>query len=887
MNSSKIFSKKVQTILLSVGMVLYSLMPGVASAQSNWVPPTGPPPNNNAPRPFHQGLTGQAKYYSGPFANATLGAFGIFAEALVGTYGIFDGPGTIANRYCFGDVSTYSDFPGNVNSLNCISEDDWLTLNFLINNGDGEGDLLPDGEFGKQLLYWDLGESTWLPMPTTFANVTDNSATISLLSDSNRIASFLVRGVTELLNGSGGQVRVDTEGVTIDTGSYEGDFFLRLGTGNQPIGSVPVVLDALGRMGWSTEFSGGNLPDGGPGSTLFYNSQTQQWEASNIVRSEQGAPSQSGDKLFIGNQTTPMVLDLFGQLVYRNQNDPTDPNYTVGKALIGGPNGAVQWGELSGLPTGPDDDGAVLLAWNGNTQQWETGNSPLRVLHNQGTFQNESGVFETRPRGSYFIGPVAIEVGETDAVQMSPNIPAAFARFPLAQGSNNVLSYQNSKLGQIIAGGGLGQGQTNILQSGSVVVNSPLIVSTIPYASDGAENLGLVRPLCYEILFGSNSNPNPQNWSGLLVDCDSTAPGVESGSLVAVGSRFPGQAGLNWAAQRAINIEPVEKENNRVRYLWNKPPLVSSVSLIACAGGGGGGGGGGGKPGNSSQRPSGGGGSGGSEGSCVEQTVNVNNVVAIEMLVGDGGEGGSRGIHWFDSGTNNSGYVPSQNGSNGGQTIVRFWENDNDFTFITVSGGIGGGRGFFHGESPTFGSRAAGGRSGVLTRDSITQSDGFDVNEEYISYNGGTGTFEVNCEGTPEACAQPIPSIEDSFTTLGWVTAISGGIANTNNFASANGGRGGRGRQLSNTPIGLSNIGDGSMVTAPSYPGSFSGNAGNWGGGGGGGTGFTVATFGNPNNFPGWLNVSGNSNCANSPGTLCAPGGFGGRGGPGFVQLSW
>lgn len=192
MNSSKIFSKKVQTILLSVGMVLYSLMPGVLAAQSNWVPPTGPPPNNNAPRPFHQGETGQAKYYGGQLlAPFSIGAFSLYAEALIGTFGVFDGPGVVASNYCFGDVGNFSSFPGNINSLTCISEDDWLVVqDFLSTSGqdseDGQNmscavfadgvslvvdcpnssiavNILQDGANANDCLVWD--GSAWVSQP--------------------------------------------------------------------------------------------------------------------------------------------------------------------------------------------------------------------------------------------------------------------------------------------------------------------------------------------------------------------------------------------------------------------------------------------------------------------------------------------------------------------------------------------------------------------------------------------------------------------------------------------------------------------------------------------------------------------------------------------------
>lgn len=116
------------------------------------------------------------------------------------------------------------------------------------------------------------------------------------------------------------------------------------------------------------------LPAGGPGSTLWYNSQTSEWEVSNLVRSVDGAPEVNvNDKIFLGfktiGQQDPASVEIFGSFRYRTPQDPNDPNFYVGKVLGGALNGSVVWQELASLLPGGTSAGQIMY-WNQVDGEW-------------------------------------------------------------------------------------------------------------------------------------------------------------------------------------------------------------------------------------------------------------------------------------------------------------------------------------------------------------------------------------------------------------------------------------------------------------------------------------------------------------------------------------
>lgn len=263
------FSTKLFGLLVVLSFVASPLL---TFAQTSWSPPSGPPPNNNAPAPIHKGSTGQAKYFSNsampPFS---IGALGLIAEGVFSDFVRADELGVAAKQFC------------------------------LMTSPGGESE--------------------------------------------------------DYFPGSGSN--------TFEQGVEEG------------------FLDCIdASTGWGS--GGGNTQSGLPtataGQTLFYNSATGEWEASEFLRSLDGAMN----KISIGYQSpsggVPVDLGIHGTLKFTKPGI-VGSDFYQGKILANTPgtSGVIDWvdpstlgmGGSGALPNGvhtlPKMD---ILTWNSATSQW-------------------------------------------------------------------------------------------------------------------------------------------------------------------------------------------------------------------------------------------------------------------------------------------------------------------------------------------------------------------------------------------------------------------------------------------------------------------------------------------------------------------------------------
>lgn len=840
MNSSKIFSKKVQTILLSVGMVLYSLMPGVLAAQSNWVPPTGPPPNNNAPRPFHQGLTGQAKYYSGPFANATLGAFGIFAEALVGTYGIFDGPGVVASNYCFGDVGNFSSFPGNINSLNCISEDDWLT----IGGGDDSYTML-DGQNRRQLLFWDTALGIWNSMRGSIALSTPNVTSIRLGGSSDNPVEFPVDDSSPSLFDFRvfGDVRLlknqSTRGIVNDENALEfrgvgNDIRLRLQEGDQPIGAIPVTIDSQGTLGWDTEGSGlpsdgGVLPLGDiDGEVMVWRSGLGQWETTNsrfVVKPWSNA-FELGTRFFVRGvpQGVGFSDDLAGSVSQpQSLGNACSDNETLRVEYISGPTGSPT------LDTVHEIKCTDLVRVGENAQ-----------FTINGQIQNIDFV-DIAPSDFLVLDSENIYI-QTDNNSNFQNPEFDTTLFPASSALRSILSTKSN---------GFATWRTPITifgdsEDAGVRIDNSLYIGELDMLDEDAFETLSPRPLCYVVhpLFGNK-----------VIDCDSLSSGQEV--------IFDTEGALE-----CLNI----------------PFGVDKVFIDAYAGGGGGGGGGHANPFSSSLIGGGGGGGGSAGQSITDYEFNVpNNALnpRICVNVGSGGQGGPNGfLTQHVNVTIGGGQQVSVdeslagNGLPGGNTIVRYQDdNGTDNILISLVGGQGGFAGQYVSEAggpdghepnnqastgPLFGGKGGAGALGT----------------DVWWHNGGVGVSKFS-----SVSYQDVSLNQDITNYIGFAAPFPVGIP-------SGGGPGGVGENPHAFSVSGSQpptTGDCHYMAGGGWENSFGGQGGcspdpqnspgAGGGGGGGARGYFHITT------PAWL--------TGYDYTARVTGGTGGNGSSGRVDITW
>jgi hypothetical protein len=135
------------TLVFIVGLLFIS---SSVSAQI-WNPPTGAPPNNNAPAPIHEGQIGQGKGWGDLSGSPyTLGAILTLTQGLFSEWAIADNQGVAATRYCLGTEAAIatSSFPFGTTGLDCITAaDGWP------NGGGGGGGDLPAATAGQTLFF--------------------------------------------------------------------------------------------------------------------------------------------------------------------------------------------------------------------------------------------------------------------------------------------------------------------------------------------------------------------------------------------------------------------------------------------------------------------------------------------------------------------------------------------------------------------------------------------------------------------------------------------------------------------------------------------------------------------------------------------------------------
>lgn len=127
-----------------------------ASAQI-WNPPTGAPPNNNAPAPIHEGMLGQGKGWGDLSGSSyTLGAILMLTQGLFSEWAIADNQGVAATQFCLGTEGEIgaSNFPFGTEGLDCITEaDGWPGSGQDGQDGVGGGVEWPAATAGQTLFY--------------------------------------------------------------------------------------------------------------------------------------------------------------------------------------------------------------------------------------------------------------------------------------------------------------------------------------------------------------------------------------------------------------------------------------------------------------------------------------------------------------------------------------------------------------------------------------------------------------------------------------------------------------------------------------------------------------------------------------------------------------
>lgn len=249
----------------------------------------------------------------------------------------------------------------------------------------------------------------------------------------------------------------------------------------------------------------------------------------------------------------------------------------------------------------------------------------------------------------------------------------------------------------------------------------------------------------------------------------------------------------------------------------------TSVRVYACGAGGGGGGGGRGWENGSNEGNGGGGGGGGGRGECASRTFKVRSGDNLRWLVGTGGAGGSAGE--IDFSLASGVYFANSSPTSGGDGGYTY-VSLNGVDIMQLAGGIGGKAG-----------------SNAYDYIGIGGIGGSAVYAEASWHKGGDGQVPHYVESS------------GVYISMG------------------NGGRGGRGENDSN--FGSEATSGTPGVSSGSNPFGNHGGAGELsfgGGGGGGGAGR-------------WYDYDVNGNDYNN--AIKNRGGWGGRGGDGFVQLSW
>lgn len=375
------FAKKSSsflTILTTLLVVIFAVIPATIKAQS-WTPPEGPPPNNNAPAPIHKGILGQGKAGYGNDVDYTIGALNFLSDGLLTGWEIADGQGIAAHKFCLADTEGenggFFGFPSSTDGLNCVDfSDGWAS-------GGGGGDSLPNGSTWHEMLYWenDFGASGWKSLPgvrvlNPTTQVPDGFPTPQVSIEFGEIdedpysvpgsVSVTVEGAFKAKEQNGGGISVGLPDLAL-TGPFRYTPEYDLGTVTP--GFVLTSGDEDGLLTWTDPANLGLGGGGGGGSSLplgtslgeilVWNPGNQAWEI-----------SQSGGLLdTIGFMTTKDFVVLNHEdcaegnvfhaepgLLVNSYNIECDPKIKT-----------LNDGSVKILPTGeePDTNASALLSY--------------------------------------------------------------------------------------------------------------------------------------------------------------------------------------------------------------------------------------------------------------------------------------------------------------------------------------------------------------------------------------------------------------------------------------------------------------------------------------------------------------------------------------------
>lgn len=821
------FTKSIiKNLFITLAVVVF-VNPNISFAQT-WQEPECAPPNCNAPAPIHEGTTGQGKYWGSAIQSSsqTIGAFLMLTEGLLSRWTVADGAGVAAKQFCL----MYSDesldyFPGNIQQG---TEEGFLKC---IDWSDGWGSLGTDGGGG--------GPGGTDPGPGTGPGTGPGSGS----------------------------------GATLQNGQVDGNVLVwRADTGTWV--SAPGFRQAsfLGNGYYS--FVMGDWPD-----TLF----------SSIFGTSDAS---------VGSAFGKFALN--GGFYYRPDatNDGGGDTYPTAGKILGGDfneNYKVKWFTPSELGLVSNQDITTIV--NNISSLLPNGTITGQMLFWQNNGWNlTDGILGAGDTLSIFDGLFTIGTGTQFTFFQNENCPVG--------SDGSVLNAEDASFG------GLFQGLFNIKCNGTLRIKDTygdgqeeVLITNVAALDEDTFNNSSVRGLCYV------ADEDGGVEKGTVVDCEQKS----SGELFLPGPRFKLVGQFNTPSFTELDptspVEPIDgllevgslTSDKQYQYTFTVPLNVQSVLVQACAGGGGGGGGGAGLPGNSN-KAGGGGGGGGAAGECTSETINTENVSKLVFKPGAGGRAGYGGKLPGGLGNERCATCTDNNhGVAGTDTTVQVFDtNDSVIDSFTLAGGNPGIGGYKKGEyMPMVGAvntGGVGGKSGATPDASAS----YEVHEEFLPYNGQRGND--NQENW----------LQNPLGSVGYLTTEATG----NSF----GGNGGRGlvANASFLPSGSVYQGSqqgnpGSGVTIPYVGNGYSlwggsGNGGTWASGGGGGGGASGAEWSGSCLFYMYGYPSSGNACTGFIGDdvlaqfgigggfdygstnandWFSQGGGGGRGGPGFVKVSW
>jgi|GEM_PF-1863622 len=362
MFSPSLFNKALITFFAS--LVFLAMLPFAAHAQNTWQPPTGAPPNSNAPAPIHTGSTGQGKGWGNLLPNWSIGSHYFSAwEGYIGRWAFLDKEGVATTRVCLGSPTELnnSGFPsGSVASweaagLDCIGwEDGWSSGGDGGNGGDAS---LPNGETGKEILAWFAknGVYGWYPLEHTEANESSATPFFRFGNNADANASVNIAGDLKIkrtaVSGYASNVIFNKNGLNT-IGGTKTSIYGPLQISFNPLESTPVgailrTVDTAGNLEWATSEEIGL---GGGGGQDKYTSLFSPGGMQISMLDALQLKLTFGDGLV--TQSNGIGTNSFTISVDPEMVGSVDPE------MVG-----------SGLPDGYQNGN--MLFWNNDTQEWE------------------------------------------------------------------------------------------------------------------------------------------------------------------------------------------------------------------------------------------------------------------------------------------------------------------------------------------------------------------------------------------------------------------------------------------------------------------------------------------------------------------------------------